>query len=176
MGTFSNNADRGRYLPGGLKGRKGGIEIEGVAELNRRFNELARKVVTKQERQRILVAGSVPIIRASKQIAKKADRDYDFYSTTGKKYTIKQGNLRKSIRAFRRRDGDVAIGPKRLRKLSGSTIGDNIKNASGFYAAMYYKSASRYRTEVTEKATQQAITKAFMAMDKAVERILKKYD
>lgn len=152
-----------------------GIEIQGLQQLNERLRALSREVVTPKEKQKIAAAGAPPIVRASKKIAAKADKDYAFYRK-GKKYTIKAGNLRLSIRSFRQRNGDVSIGPKRLKKLTGEIIGSDRKNASGFYAAMHYKSASRYRQNVTEKAVSQSLQKSLAAMDKAVERILKKYD
>ena len=151
------------------------IEVQGLEQLNNRLRQLSKEVATPRERQQIARAGAPPIVRASKKIAVKADKDYAFYRK-GKKYTIKAGNLRLSIQAFRQRDGDVAIGPKRLKKLTGEVIGGDRKSASGFYAAMHYKSASRYRQNVTEKAVSQSLQKSLNAMDKAVERILKKYE
>jgi hypothetical protein len=151
------------------------IKVEGIEEFNKKVKELSSKVATKKEKQSIVRAGAPPVVAAAKKIVRKADKDYPFFQK-GKEYTIKVGNLRDSIMYFKQRDGDVSIGPRRLKKLSSKTIGGGKKTSSGFYAAAHYKSASLFKSNVTEKALSQSTQKTLKAMDKAVERILKKYD
>jgi hypothetical protein len=149
------------------------VRTEGFEALAARFEQLRREVATKKEQQQILSAGAAPIVSKSKTYIKKS-REEHFYYQSGKKIPIKPGNLKLSMRQYKQRDGNVSIGPRRLKKVAGS-IGDSAKTASGFYAAALYKNASRFRRDVTERAASAQQTKSLERMDKQVARILKKY-
>jgi hypothetical protein len=149
------------------------VKIDGLTQLRQKFKQLSKEVATKKERQSILAVGARPIVADSKKIVPKSNQPH-FYYYKGKKIEIKPGNLKKSIRFYKQRDGDVSIGPKRLRKISG-TIGDSPKTASGYYASALYQKAAQYRQQVTEKALQAKLQQSLDLMDKQVSKILKKY-
>ena len=126
------------------------IRTEGFEALAARFDQLRRQVATQKEQQQILSAGAAPIVNKSKTLIPKS-REKHYYYRRGEKIEIMPGNLRKSMRLYRQRDGNVSIGPKRLKK-APKQMGADAKTASGFYAAALYKSASRFRQDATERA------------------------
>jgi hypothetical protein len=78
MGTFSNNP-QGFRTPGGRAGTAVFVEVEGVRELNNRFRQLSRAVVTPREKQKIAQMGAMPIVAAAKKLVKVANKDFPFY-------------------------------------------------------------------------------------------------
>jgi len=149
------------------------VELQGFKELNARFKQLADQVATQRERQSIAASGASPIAREAVKLAPKSTKEH-FYYQNGAKISINPGNLKLSIRMYKQFNGDVSIGPRRLKKITGE-IGTDAKTASGYYAAALYKSSSNFRRQVTEKAAQAKINRSLKLMDNAVARILKKY-
>ena len=149
------------------------VELQGFKELNARFKQLANQVATQRERQSIAASGASPIARQAVKLAPKSTKEH-FYYYNKTKISIKPGNLKLSIRMYKQRDGNVSIGPRRLKKITGE-IGTNAKTASGYYAAALYKSASNFRRQITERAASATQTKSLERMEKQVARILKKY-
>lgn len=149
------------------------VKIEGAQAISNRFKELAREVATKKEKQQILAAGAAPIVTKSRTLIPKS-KETHYYQRGGKKIEIVPGNLRKSMRAYRQLDGNVSIGPRRLKK-APAVFGADPKTASGFYAAARFKKAVNFRQQVTEKAAQEKTADSLKRMDKQIARILKKY-
>jgi hypothetical protein len=149
------------------------VRTEGFDELNAKFEQLRRQVGTKKEQQSILGAGAAPIVTKSKTLIPKS-KEKHYYYRRGDKIEILPGNLQKSMRQYRQLDGNVSVGPRRLKK-APEQMGTDAKTASGFYAAALYKNASRFRQQVTERAASAQQTKSLERMEKQVARILKKY-
>jgi hypothetical protein len=153
---------------------KARYQVQGLEELNKTFAELKDLVATPKEVQQILTAGAAPMVAQAKKYIKKSKEDhYYYYKAKGRKSLIKSGNLQKSIRFFRQRNGNVSIG-NRVGKAE-KVMGDSTKTASGYYAAALYKSAVNFRRQVTEKAVAASFKKGLLKMEQRVSKILKKY-
>jgi hypothetical protein len=166
------------------------LYISGIEELRRNMQGYLKEVATKKERQTVLLAGGRVLRNKARANIKKHKKIYT-YQRNGKRITIKHnplryyskfgdaivypGNLRKSMYVFKKRDGDVAIGPRVLRKIRSSEIGDTVKNSSGWYASTLYRSATNFRTLVTERALSSNLEAISTAMQIAYKRIHEKW-
>ena len=155
------------------------IKVENVQQLKVNMHRYLGEVSTQNQRYAILRAGAVVIQRASKELIPKSQNDH-FYTRNPIKVKILSGNLRNSMYVFKVRTGEVQIGPRVLRSLSGKkTIGDTRKNSSGYYSHMIYGSANAFRRRITEPAINNNLQKInnamFNALTKINERLFKKY-
>jgi len=89
-----------------------------------------------------------------------------YYYYQGRKTEIRPGNLRRSMRVYKGREGEVYVGPQFLRRITTPTIGQTAKTSSGYYAAALYGSASAFRRTIMEAAAQSAAGAAFQAIEK----------
>ncbi len=152
------------------------IQVQGISEFNRKLNEYQKQVSNPKVKTRILAAGGQKVKQAAaKAPTPKSDPNkkpfptapHFYYSKRGKQEII-SGNLRKSMKVFRGREGDVYIGPRFLRSVAGlSKIGQTAATSSGYYAHMIYKTASQFRTRIMEAALTKAQGAALDAVDKA---------
>lgn len=155
------------------------IKVENVQQLKTNMQRYLNEVSTQKQRYSILRAGAVVINRNAKKMVPKSDKDH-YYHRAGQKVKILSGNLRNSMYVFKVRTGEVQIGPRVLRSLSGlKTIGDSRRNSSGYYSHMIYGSANAFRRRITEPAMNNNLQKInnamFNALTKINERLFKKY-
>ena len=154
------------------------VQVTGVNEFNANVRRLANSVTTTREKQRVLIAGArIARNYARNTILKNVVSSKPItYNRKGKKATILPGNLKKSMYAFRMKSGDVAIGPRVLRRISnGDIIGAKPKTSSGFYAHMIYKNAINFRVKVTDLAVSATYTKMLASMEKTFDKILARW-
>jgi hypothetical protein len=142
-------------------------QITGMNELDQRLKMYLAAVKNPKEKTAILAAGGAKIRqKAAKSPTPKSQKNHFYYSKSGK-VEIQSGNLQKSMKVFRGKDGDVYVGPRVLRRITGTKIGDTAKTASGYYAHMLYKSAGGFRQKVMEPAAVAASGATFKAIEKA---------
>lgn len=151
------------------------MKVTGVDEVRNNLSTYAKIVSDRRERSTVLAAGAQKVRQeAAKAPTPKSKRVHYYYSKAGR-IAIKPGNLRRSMKVFRQRDGDVAIGPRVLLRVVGmSEIGATAKTASGFYAAALYGSASNFRMAIMEPALSRAQTAALAAIQKRYEKLHQK--
>lgn len=152
------------------------IQIQGISEFNRKLNDYQKRVSNPKVKTRILAAGGQKVRQvAAKEPTPKSDPNkkpfptspHYYYSGRGK-VEIVPGNLRKSMKVFRGKEGDVYVGPRVLRRLAGaSKIGQTAATSSGYYAHMIYKTASAFRVRIMEAALSKAQSAALNAVEKA---------
>ncbi len=144
------------------------IQVRGIDELTARLNAYQKQVSDPKVKTRIMAAGGQVIKKATATSpTPKSKKDHWYYPTKGgARVKVFSGNLRKSMKVFRGKDGDVYIGPQVLKRVTGD-IGKTAKTASGYYAATIFKSAANFRREVTERAASLTMTKVLAAVQKA---------
>lgn len=144
------------------------IQVQGISEFNRKLNEYQKQVSSPKVKTRILAAGGQKVRQAAaKEPTPKSKKSHFYYAKSGK-VEIVPGNLRKSMKVFRGKEGDVYVGPRVLRRLAGaSKIGQTAATSSGYYAHMIYKTASAFRVRIMEAALSKAQGAALDAVDKA---------
>jgi len=150
------------------------VNITGIQELQQGLNTYLRGVSNPKQKIRILAAGGQVIKRtAAKAPTPKSKKVHYYYPKKGaNRVAIFPGNLRKSIKVFRGKDGDIYVGPKVLRRLSGlSEIGKNAKTSSGYYASMIYGKASRFRIAILENAIATNSAKILNAIQTTYAKI-----
>lgn len=146
------------------------IQIQGIEELNARLRQYQRQVSDVKTRTRILAAGGQKVRQqAAKSPTPKSNASHFYYAKSGK-VEILPGNLRKSMKVFRGRDGDVYVGPRVMRRITGTKIGQTAATSSGYYAHMIYKSAAAFRVKIMETAAAKAAQAAFNAVEKAFSK------
>lgn len=146
------------------------IQVQGIEALNRRLREYQKEVSSQKAKTSILAAGGQAVKRAAaKAPTPKSKKDHKYYSGKGTVHVIKSGNLRKSMKVYRGREGDVYVGPQFLRR-APAVMGETTKTSSGYYAAALYGSALRFRREIMETALLASQQKAFAAIEKAFAR------
>lgn len=147
------------------------IQVTGINELNERLRAYQKQVSDPKVKTRIMAAGGQVIKRATATSpTPKSKKDHWYYPTKGgTRVKVFSGNLRKSMKVFRGKDGDIYIGPQVLKRVTGD-IGKTAKTASGYYAATIFKSAANFRREVTERAASLTMTKVLSAVQKAYAR------
>lgn len=158
---------------------KTNLKVENIEELKRNIKEYLKVASTNREKHAILRPGAVIVRNASKKRIRKSKKNH-FYYRAGKKVEIESGNLKNSIYVFRHKIGEVSVGPRVLRSLTGRTsIGKDPKSSSGYYAHMLYYTAEGFRDTITWMAMMSNLTKVNDAIAKAYEkfnkRIAKKY-
>jgi hypothetical protein len=163
------------------------VTITGIEDLRRNMQGYLNEVATKRERQKVLLAGGrvlrnkarakIPrhkkaytYQKGGKRIVIKHNPLY-YYTKSGGKVVSYPGNLKKSMYAFRKKDGDVAVGPRVLRKIGSGELGKTSKTSSGWYASMLYKKAANFRRQVTESALASNLSAIDLAMQAAYKRI-----
>ena len=148
------------------------VKITGIEELKKNMRGYLDEVGTRKEKQKVLLAGGKVLRNASKRRIPKAAQSHYYYAKAGK-VEIKPGNLRQSMYAFKQKDGNVSVGPRVIRRVSGKlqTLGESPKTSSGFYAAMLYNNAKSFKDKVTDAALTNALTSINNAMQKAFQRI-----
>lgn len=153
-----------------------GIQVDGTELLRARMKEYLRRVNNPRDKTRILAAGGAQVRKAAAQPpTPKSRKVHYYYPRKGNKIAIQPGNLRRSMRVFKGKEGDVFVGPKVLRRVVGmDTIGKTQKTASGYYAAALYGSAARFRQKIMEAALDRASPAALKAIEKAFERYFEK--
>jgi hypothetical protein len=145
------------------------VKVEGVSDVQKSLLEYQAKVKDAKQKAKLLSAGAQAVRKeAAKAPTPKSRKSHYYYPKKAGRVEIVPGNLRRSMRTYKTRQGDVEIGPKVLRRVAGlSEIGRTAKTASGFYAAALYGSASRFRREIMESALSRAEQKALAAIQKA---------
>lgn len=149
------------------------VKIEGINELRQTLNKYKREVSSAKERNSVLFPGGEEVRKeAAKAPTPKSRKVHYYYPKKGsKRVAIRPGNLRQSMKTYKAKTGDVLVGPKVLRKVVGmEEIGRTRRTASGYYAAMLYKSANNFRQAVMEPAMAKATAKAIAAIEKAYEK------
>ena len=148
------------------------MQLQGAQQLHNNIKKYLDEVATKRERQKVLLAGAKVLRNASRSKIPKSKQSHYYYAKAGK-VEVKPGNLRKSMYAYKEKNGIVSVGPRYIRKVSGAlqTLGESPKTSSGFYAAALFKSAQSFRQRVTETALASALNKIDIAMQKAYQRI-----
>lgn len=144
------------------------IQVQGISEFNRKLNEYQKQVSGPKVKTRILAAGGQKVRQAAaKAPTPKSSKSHFYYAKSGK-VEIVPGNLRKSMKVFRGKEGDVFVGPRVIRRIGAtSKIGQTAATSSGYYAHMLYKTASQFRTRIMEAALAKAQGAALNAVDKA---------
>jgi hypothetical protein len=145
-------------------------------ELKRNIAGYIKEVATIKERQKILMAGARVVRSAIKRGSyfKDSKEPRTYYSKFGN-VEILPGNLRNSIYAFKTKGGNAEVGPRVLRVLGGkySKIGDTQRTSSGYYAAMLFRGASAFRTQVTGRAMGANLARIDKAMQRALRSVHK---
>lgn len=150
-------------------------QVTGKKEFYQRMRGYVKAVSTVKEQQQVLRAGGVVVRNKAKRMIEPAEKSV-FYYRGGKKAEIKPGNLANSMYVFREKTGDVSIGPRVLNRINnGDVLGETPKKSSGYYAAQLYGSAIAFRKQVTEPALSASFGKMIQAMDRAYNRIHKKW-
>jgi hypothetical protein len=147
------------------------ITVTGINELKAALKAYQAKASSPKQKTAILAAGAQKVRQAAAKDPTPKSTEPHYYYRKGQKVEIMPGNLRKSMKVFRGKEGDVFIGPRVLRKLPGGKIGQTVKNASGYYASMLYGSAGAFRQKIMEPA----MSKAAGAAVQAVERTFSKW-
>ena len=150
------------------------VKITGIEELKKNMRGYLDKVGTRKEKQKVLLAGGKVLRNAAKLNIKDAENKHYYYPKGGKgRIEVKPGNLRQSMYVFKQKTGDVAVGPRVIRRIAGvmKTIGETPKTSSGFYAAMLYNKAKFFKEQVTDAALLASLTRINNAMQKAFQRI-----
>lgn len=144
------------------------IQVQGISEFNRKLNEYQKQVSSPKVKTRILAAGGQKVRQAAaKAPTPKSSKSHFYYAKSGKVEVV-PGNLRKSMKVFRGKEGDVFVGPRVIRRIGAtSKIGQTTATSSGYYAHMIYKTASQFRTRIMEAALAKAQGAALDAVDKA---------
>ena len=142
------------------------MQVTGINELNAALRQYQAQVSNPRQKTAILAAGGAKVRQAAAKAPTPKSTEKHYYYSKGKKIEIKPGNLRRSMKVFKGREGDVYVGPRVLRQLPGSTIGQTARTSSGYYAAMIYGSASAFRRTIMEAAAQSAAGAAFQAIEK----------
>ncbi len=141
------------------------VKVTGINEFNAKLLAYQKRLSAPKEKTAILAAGGQQIRReAAKAPTPKSKKEHYYYSNGGK-FTIQRGNLRKSMQVFRGRDGDVYVGPRVLRRITGD-IGKTAKTSSGYYAAAIAGSARAFRAAYMEPALGKATGAALQAIEK----------
>ena len=144
------------------------VQIQGINEFNRKLNDYQKQVSSPKVKTRILAAGGQKVKQAAAQAPTPKSKQSHFYYAKSGKVEIVSGNLRKSMKVFRGKEGDVYVGPRVLRRLAGaSKIGQTAATSSGYYAHMLYKTASAFRVRIMEAALIKAQGAALKAVEKA---------
>lgn len=148
------------------------IQVEGIDQLRKRLKGYLRRVKNVKEKTRILAAGGVQVRKVAAQSpTPKSSKVHYYYSKKGGKIPITPGNLRRSMKVYKGKEGDVFIGPHVLRRVAGlAEIGRTQKTASGYYAAALYGSAARFRQMIMETALDKSSPAALRAIEKAYKR------
>lgn len=151
------------------------VDVQGVEQVAANLQRYAKTVSDRKERQNVLYAGGQKVAQtAAKAPTPKSKNVHYYYAKTGP-IPIKPGNLRRSMRPYKDKQGDIQVGPKVLRRVVGmSEIGATKKTSSGFYAAALYGSASAFRQAVMEPALSRAQSQALAAMQKRYEKLHQK--
>lgn len=142
--------------------------VTGIEEFQGKMRAYAKAIRDPKDRSAILASGGAVIARRSKPKMPVAPKAHYYYSK-GKKYKIQPGNLRKSMKVFRGKDGDVYIGPRVLRRITGD-IGATAKTSSGFYAAALFGSTLKFRQSVTEAAAIASLPAITAAVEKSFSK------
>lgn len=133
----------------------------------------------RRDRQKVLRAGANPVRKTARNLTpKRASRegrtDLNPRYINGKivAYYV-PGNLRNAVRTLTfRRSKDVFVGPKfggKSRRIYGRTV----SSADGYYAAMLYGSAQRFRARILEPAIRQNAREVRrLVLDKARDLIV----
>lgn len=141
--------------------------------------ERAANRFDKRDRKKVLRAGSAPVRKTARNLTPKRvsrpDRtDLNPRYLNGKivAYYL-PGNLRKAVRTLSfRRSNDVFVGPKfggKSRRVYGRTV----SSADGYYAAMLFGSAKRFRSRILEPSIRQnAAEVRRLVLDKARSLII----
>lgn len=141
------------------------VKVTGIDEFNAKLLAYQKRLNTPKEKTAILAAGGAKVRQqAAKAPTPKSKKEHYYYSKAGK-FTIEPGNLRKSTKVYRGRDGDVYVGPRVLRRITGD-IGKTAKTSSGYYAAAIAGSARAFRAAYMEPALGKATGAALQAIEK----------
>jgi hypothetical protein len=148
------------------------VKVEGIPELQLTLKTYFKKVSIPPEKGKLLAAAGAEIRKeASKAPTPKSKKTHYYYPRKRKRISIEPGNLQRSMKVYRTRDGDVEVGPRVKRSLLGvSEIGKTAATSSGYYAHMIFKSAANFRTKILEPAMSRAEQKAIKAVQKAFEK------
>lgn len=142
------------------------VQVTGINEFNAKLLAYQKKISTPKEKTAILAAGGAQVRKeAAKAPTPKSKTAHYYYSKSAGRVQIHSGNLRRSMKVFRGKEGDVYVGPRVLRKITGD-IGKTAKTASGYYAHMIYKTAAAFRSRIMEAALSKAQGAAFQAIEK----------
>ena len=153
------------------------MQIQGTQQLQVNIKRYLNEVGTRRERQKVLLAGAKVLRNAARLNIEDSKKTHYYYPKKGLnrkgKIEIMPGNLRKSMYAFKQKDGIVSVGPRVIRRISGvfKTIGQTPPTSSGFYASMLFKSAQAFRQRITETALATALSRIDAAMQKAYQRV-----
>lgn len=146
------------------------ITVTGTAAFNEALRMYLKKVSAPRQKTQILAAGGAQVRReASKSPTPKSQRNHYYYAKN-RKVLIYSGNLRRSMKVFRGKEGDVYVGPRVLRRITGGEIGQTPKTSSGYYAAALYGLAASFRQRIMEPALGRAQSRAVQAIEKVFSR------
>lgn len=151
------------------------VEVIGVKEFNAKLREYQRRLDTPREKTSILAAGAAKVRQTAAKAPTPRSRAIHYYYAKGRKVKILPGNLRRSMKVFRGKDGDVYVGPRALRRITGDEIGRTSRTSSGYYAAALMGSARAFRLAYMEPALQKAASAAFQAIEKRFAQWHNKY-
>ncbi|MBK7873918.1 MAG: hypothetical protein IPJ74_26335 [Saprospiraceae bacterium] len=140
-------------------------------EMSFALKNYLKRVATKSKKVQILRSGAGEVRKVARQSPTPKSKKLHYYYSKRGKTPIYPGNLRKSMSLFRDRKDDIQVGPKVIRRLTASEIGQTTKTASGFYAAALFGSASRFRIRIMEAALQKARSAAFQKMERKFAQI-----
>lgn len=149
------------------------VKVTGINEFNAKLLAYQKRLNTPKEKTAILAAGGAKVRQqAAKAPTPKSSASKKpqptaphYYYTKFGRVEINSGNLRKSMKVYRGRDGDVYVGPRVLRRITGD-IGKTAKTSSGYYAAAIAGSARAFRAAYMEPALGKATGAALQAIEK----------
>lgn len=148
------------------------LSVQGLEALQASMQRYLRTVNNPRQKQRLLFVGGREVRKESAKAPTPKSTKPHFYYRKGQKIKIIPGNLRRSMKVYRAKTGDVLIGPRVLRKIGNvDAIGRTQKTSSGYYASMIYKGAAMFRQRIMEPALSRATAAALRAIDKAYNRL-----
>lgn len=144
-------------------------------ELPNNLRTYLSRTTSKPQKRKILNAGGQVIRNVAKaQTVTVGEREVHYlYSKKAGKIAIHSGNLMRSINVFISKRGGLAlIGPKIL-KSAPPEMGRTIKTSSGYYAAMIYGTAAKFRQAELEPALSIAQSAAVTAVQRKYAEVHK---
>ena len=142
-------------------GQEGVFSIES-RDFLRALNQYVGSMGTAQAKKAIMRRAAAVVAYNVRNLAnpksemsdpKKGEKYHYFYSGAGyrrRKIKIFKGNLLKSTKYYFNKYNDFEIGPKVIRTRLPDEVGRTAKTTSGFYAAMIFGSAEKFRQMVIE--------------------------